>query len=104
MLKRASLAGSITNLKWNRKLDKHLAVARAHRVYYYINRYRSHNFPHDCLTFMHEKIDHSKIDSPIFLYKSKELDGLVKLPVSVSGMIAHSLKILKLSQNNEYGH
>ena len=38
-LKRASLAGSITNLKWSRKLDRHLAIARAHRDYYYINGY-----------------------------------------------------------------
>ena len=88
-LKRASLAGSITNLKWNRKLDKHLAVARAHRDYYYINRYKSHNFPHECLTVMHDKMDHSKTDSPIFSHKSKELDGLVKLPVSITSMIAH---------------
>ena len=36
-LKRASLAGSITNLKWSRKLDRHLAIAHAHRDYYYIN-------------------------------------------------------------------
>ena len=89
VLKQASLAGSITNLKWNRKLDKHLAIARAHRDYYYINWYRSHNFPHECLTVMHDKMDHSKTDSPVFSHKSKELDGLVKLPVSVTGMIAH---------------
>ena len=88
-LKRAFLAGSITNLKWNRKLDKHLAVARAHKDYYYINRYMSHNFLHECLTVMHDKMDHSKTDPPIFSHKSKELDGLVKLPVSVIGMIAH---------------
>ena len=70
-------------------MEKHLAVARAHRDYYYINWYRSHNFPHECLTVMHDKMDHSKIDSPIFSHKSKELDGLVKLLVSVTGIIAH---------------
>ena len=88
-LKRASLAGSITNLKWSRKLDKHLIVAHAHRDYYYINRYRSHSFPHECLTVMHDKMDHSKTDSLVFLHKSKDLDGLVKLLVSVTSMIAH---------------
>ena len=88
-LKQASLAGSITNLKWSRKLDKHLAVARAHRDYYYINRYRSHNFPHECLTVMHDKMDHSKTNSHVFSHKSKDLDGLVKLLVSVTSMIAH---------------
>ena len=89
-LKQTSLAGSVTNLKWSRKLEKHLAIARAHRDYYYINRNQSHNFLHKCLTVIHDKMDHSKIDSPVFLHKSKELDGLVKLPVFVTGMIAHN--------------
>ena len=88
-LKRASLTGSITNLKWSRKLDKHLAVACAHRDYNYINWYWSYNFPHECLTVMHDKMDHFKIDSPVFSHKSKDLDGLVKLLVSVTYMIAH---------------
>ena len=88
-LKRASLVGSITNLKWSRKLDKHLAIARAHRDYYYINRYRSHNFPHECLMVMHDNMDHAKTASLVFSHKSKDLDGLVKLPLSVIGMIAH---------------
>ena len=88
-LKRASLAGSISNLKWSRKLDRHLAIARAHRDYYYINRYRSHNFPHECLMVMHDKMDHAKTASSVFSHKSKDLDGLVKLPLSVTGMIAH---------------
>ena len=88
-LKKASLAGSITNLKWSRKLDRHLAIACAHRDYYYINRYRSHNFPHECVTVMHDKMDHAKIVSLVFSHKSKDLDGLVKLPLSVTGMIAH---------------
>ena len=79
----------MTNLKWSRKLDKHLAIARAHRDYYYINRYQSNNFPHECLTVMHDKMDHSKTDSPVFSHKSKDLDGLVKLPISVTSMIAH---------------
>ena len=70
-------------------MKKHLAVARAHRDYYYINWYWSHNFPHECLSVMHDKMDHSKIDSLVFSHKSKELDGLVKLLVSVTGMIAH---------------
>ena len=89
VLKRASLAGSITNLKWSRKLDRHLAIARAHRDYYYINRYQSHNFPHKCVTVIHDKMDHAKIASPVFPHKSKDLDGLVKLPLFVTGIIAH---------------
>ena len=38
---------------------------------------------------MHDKMDHAKTASPVFSHKSKELDSLVKLPVSVTGLIAH---------------
>ena len=38
---------------------------------------------------MHDKMDHVKTTSPVFSHKSKELDSLVKLPVSMIGMIAH---------------
>ena len=38
---------------------------------------------------MHDKMDHAKIASPVFSHKSKELDSLVKLPMSVTGMIVH---------------
>ena len=38
---------------------------------------------------MHDKMDHAKTASPVFSHKSKELDTLVKLPVYVTGMIAH---------------
>ena len=38
---------------------------------------------------MHDKMDHAKTASPVFSHKSKELDSLVKLSVSVTGMIAH---------------
>ena len=38
---------------------------------------------------MHDKMDHAKIASPVFRHKSKELDSLVKLPMSMKGMIAH---------------
>ena len=38
---------------------------------------------------MHDKMDHTKTTSSVFTHKSKELDGLVKLPVLVTGMIAY---------------
>ena len=60
-----------------------------HRDIYYINRNLSLNSPHKCVTIIHDKMDHAKTASPVFSHKSKELDGLVKLPVSVTGMIAH---------------
>ena len=38
---------------------------------------------------MHDKVDHSKTASPCFAAKNKAVDGLMKLPVSVTGMLAH---------------
>ena len=76
-------------MKWSRKLNKHLAIGRAHREYYYAKCYQSQNYPHECLTIMHDKMDHAKTTSLVFSYKNKELDGLAKLPVSVIGMISH---------------
>ena len=46
-------------------------------------------FPHECLTIIHDKMDHAKTTSLVFSHKSKDLDGLIMLPVSVTGMIAH---------------
>ena len=88
-LRKGAIAGSEQALKWSRKLNKHLAIARAHREYYYAKRYHSLTYPHECLTVMHDKMDHAKTASPVFSHKSKELDSLVKLPISVTGMIAH---------------
>ena len=38
---------------------------------------------------MHDKVDHSKTASPSFAAKNKAVDGPMKLPVSVTGMLAH---------------
>ena len=38
---------------------------------------------------MHDKMDHAKIASPVFSHKTKHLDVFTKLPVSVTGMLAH---------------
>ena len=86
---KGAIYGSHTAMKWSRRLDKHLVTARAHRDIYYINRNLSLNSPHECVTIIHDKMDDVKIASPIFSHKSKELDGLVKLLVLVTGMIAH---------------
>ena len=75
--------------KWDHLLEKHLLRARAHRDHYYANRLRSTLYLHECLTIMQDKMDHAKTTSPVFSHKSKQLDGLTKLPVSVTGMIAH---------------
>ena len=88
-LRKGAVPGSEQALKWSRKLDKHLAIARAHREIYYAKQYHSLTYPYECLTVLHDKMDHAKTASPVFSHKSKELDSLVKLLVFVTGMIAH---------------
>ena len=67
----------------------HLNKAWAHRDLYAANRYRSNCFPHECVTIIHDKMDHAKTTSPVFSHKMKHLDGLTKLPLFVTGMLAH---------------
>ncbi len=38
---------------------------------------------------MHDKMDHVKTASLVFFHKTKHLDGLMKLFVSVTGILAH---------------
>lgn len=81
--------GSQSALLWQRRLTVHLESAWAHRELYYSNRYRSQLMPDECVTIMHDKMDHSKTASPVLSHKTKHLDGLMKLPISVTGMLAH---------------
>jgi hypothetical protein len=37
---------------------------------------------------MHDKMDHAKTASLVFLHKTKQLDGIMKLPISITGMLA----------------
>jgi hypothetical protein len=45
--------------------------------------------PTKVLTIIHDKMDHSKTASLLFSYENKATDPLMKLPVAVTGMIAH---------------
>ena len=38
---------------------------------------------------MHDKMDHTKTASLVFTYKTKHLNGFIKLPISMSRMLAH---------------
>ena len=75
--------------KWNLALDNHLRAQRAHRELYYFNRTLSENEPHRMLTIIHDKMDHSKTASPHFSHKTKATDSFMRMPVAVTGMIAH---------------
>ena len=73
-----------------KRLDMHIAGERAHREHYYANRFLSKKEPEKCVTLIHDKMDHSKTSSPHFSHKSKHMDSFMKLPISITGMIAHS--------------
>ena len=45
--------------------------------------------PEKCLTIIHDKMDHAKIASPYFANKTKSTDSFMRLPIVVTGMIAH---------------
>lgn len=67
----------------------HLDSAWAHRDLYYSNLGRSQEMPHECVTIMYDKIDHLKIVTPVFFHKTKTLDGLMRLLVSITSMRTH---------------
>ena len=72
-----------------KRLDMHIAGQRAHREFYYANRFLLEKEPGKCVTIIHDKMDHSKTSSPHFSHKSKHMDSFMELPISVTGMIAH---------------
>ena len=53
------------------------------------NCYRSWLFPKECVTIMHNKMDHTKTTFLVFLYMTKLRGGLMKLLVLVTSMLAH---------------
>ena len=67
----------------------HIANQRAHRELYYANRFLSKKDLEKCMTMIHDKINHSKTSSSHFSNKSKHMDSFMKLPIFVTGMIAH---------------
>jgi hypothetical protein len=45
--------------------------------------------PDKCVTIIHDKMDHAKMASPCFASKNKSIDAFMRLPVAVTGIIAH---------------
>ena len=72
-----------------KRLDMHIAGQRAHRELYYANWFLLEKEPRKCVTIIHDKMDHSKTSFPHFSHKSKHMDSFMKLPISITGMIAH---------------
>ena len=75
--------------KWTNLLNIHVASQKAHREYYYGNRYFFETYPEKMLCIIHDKMDHSKTASPHFSHKTKVTESFMKMPVAVTSMIAH---------------
>ena len=72
-----------------KRLDMHIVGQRAHQELYYANQFLSEKELEKCVTIIHDKLNHSKTSFPHFFHKSKHMDSFMKLPISVTGMIAH---------------
>ena len=63
------------SLLWSKKMQVHIDSPFAHRDLYYLNRYRLKSSPHEVVTIMHDKMDHSKIASLVLSHKVKYLES-----------------------------
>ena len=63
----------------------HVNMQEAHRHDYYKNRALSIARPLEVMTIIHDKMDHAKTACPCYAHKDKAIDGLFRLPVSVTG-------------------
>jgi len=88
-LRAACTPFSDAQLKWSNILQTHIKVQEAHRKLYHTNRFTSQEYPEKMLCIIHDKMDHSKTASPHFAHKTKATDSFMKMPVVVTGMIAH---------------
>jgi hypothetical protein len=86
---KSMVPGSSEENMWIKNLKHHLDQQQAHREHYYTNRSMSIQRPRDVLCIIQDKIDHAKTVCPLFLHKTKENDAFIKLPIVVTGMIAH---------------
>ena len=88
-MRSASMRGSGAYDVCQKRLDMHIAGQRADQELYYANRFLLEKEPRKCVTIIQDKMDHSKTSSPHFSHKSKHMDSFMKLPIYVTGMIAH---------------
>ena len=76
-------------LQANDRYVAHLREQECSRSEYYCSRALSHHYPEKVLSIMHDKMDHSKTASPCFANKTKVKERFAKLPLSISGILAH---------------
>lgn len=58
-------------------------------MYYYLSRALASYHPFQILCIMHNNMIHSKTTSSCFVFQSKATNGLLKLPISMTQMLAH---------------
>jgi hypothetical protein len=71
---KAAISGFQATMLWAWKLKLHLYSAWAHRELYYANHYRLRSFPGECVTIMHNRMDHAKSASPMFSHKTRQFN------------------------------
>jgi hypothetical protein len=72
-LQKAVYWKSQATMLWARKLKLHLDSTWAHWELYYANHYHLQFFPSECVTIMHDKMDHPKTASLVFCTKRSNL-------------------------------
>jgi hypothetical protein len=81
--------GSAAHTGFSKQLERHQAQQESARNAYRCMRALSIEHPRKVLTIIHDKMDHGKTASPCFVSKNKDTDMFTKLPLSVTGMMAH---------------
>jgi hypothetical protein len=81
--------GSAAHTGFSKQLEKHQAQQESARNAYRCMRALSIEHPRKVLTIIYDKMDHGKTASPCFASKNKDTDMFTKLPLSVTGMMAH---------------
>jgi hypothetical protein len=74
---------------WDLKFKEQIHAQHAYWKLYFENSCFFVARPKNVLTIIHDKMDQSKTMSLHFFYKNKNIDSLMRLPISVIGMIAH---------------
>lgn len=88
-LRNAAPRGSKEQKEWALKFNKHIKAQWAARNVYWSDRIHSIDRPMEFISILHDKMDHSKTALPCLRSRTKDLDGFLKLPISVIGMYAH---------------
>ena len=86
---RSACVGEEAKSKWEELKKIHNKGQLAHRTLYYGHREESIRMPDKVLCIIHDKMDHSKTASPHFSHKTKVTESFMKMPIAVTGMIAH---------------